>query len=152
MDAHKDGKKRTLLTTTESKPGISTFLSATHMRTKKCDAAGISCMGKEHMGDQQQAKDYAAVVMDNTTTNIAAGCVLYSTYPWLLVIFCLINILDLLLENLACLKEVEECTSDCHFIVVMVRKYAILRDEFLRLMARCTASCSTVRRTSYYLH
>ena len=104
MDGHRTGKSRVVETITAAKLGLVTFLSCVHMKTAKGTAKNLFRIIVGSIGPD--IDKYGAVVMDNTSANVAAGALVQSKWPWLHVLFCGVHVLDLLIEDIAKIPEV----------------------------------------------
>ena len=132
LDGHKDGKHRSVMTTSILKLGLSTFHSVIYMLIRQADAEGFADICREIMGSE--GAGFIAVVADNTGPNRLMLRLLQVDYPYMFMLGCFVHVLDLLIEDLAKIPAFAKCAADVHFLIAFVKRHSLIWEAYLILI------------------
>lgn len=129
IDGHKMGKRH-VETLTRAKLGISTFLHAELLSTKRATGKYLFELVKKHIDETT-----IAIVADNTGNNTGRRTGLFALLkqhkPSLLCLGCCVHVLDLLVEDVAKMAPIQAAANDAHFLTTFVKQHALLYEQFL---------------------
>jgi hypothetical protein len=131
LDGHKNGKHRSVVTTSILKLGLSTFFSVIYMLTRQADAEGFAEICRDIMG--AEGDGFIAVVADNTGPNRAMLRLLQADYRYMFFLGCFVHVLDLLIEDISKIPAFTTCASDVHFLIAFIKRHSLIWEAYLIL-------------------
>ena len=114
------------------------YLKSVWFGKRQHNAESHAKVAGETLGD---GKSYQACVGDNTGVMPAAFAKLaeLDAFKHLFFLGCVVHVLDLLVEDIAKIKEIKEVCDDFHFLSTFIKEYSLVYESFLVLQVRARA-------------